>query len=207
MHVADFADFLQTILLLVFPNYSLGQGIIDMYENSKVNKICVKAQKMCRSFPNPCCRYAQVKETKPCGNDFDCLYWNEDYWTWQKPGLSRFVFIMLVQCVLQLVCLIIYEAGVWRRFRYFIKRVDVSKSFEKQLAIEKFYGDIDKDSDVVDEENRIRKLSNLENNQEMFYTNNLTKYYEDFKAVKGISFSIKNSECFGLLGELIESSA
>lgn len=36
--------------------------------------------------------------------------------------------------------------------------------------------------------------------EEIFIVNGLTKYYSGFMAVKGISFSMKKAECFGLLG-------
>lgn len=67
--------------------------------------------------------------------------------------------------------------------------------------MEKLYGDVEKDSDVLEEEERIAQNSTFDDqNSEIFLANKLTKSYSNFKAVKGISFAIKNSECFGLLG-------
>jgi ABC-type glutathione transport system ATPase component len=71
---------------------------------------------------------------------------------------------------------------------------------DQQIEIEKLYGDIEKDSDVLDEENRISKLNDDLIKQEIFIANKLSKNYENFMAVKGISFGMKDSECFGLLG-------
>jgi len=70
----------------------------------------------------------------------------------------------------------------------------------QQIEIEKLYGDIGKDSDVIDEENRISKMNDDLKKQEIFIVDKLSKNYENFMAVKGISFGMKDSECFGLLG-------
>jgi len=37
-------------------------------------------------------------------------------------------------------------------------------------------------------------------NKEIFIVDSLKKVYSNFMAVKGISFGMRNSECFGLLG-------
>jgi len=89
----------------------------------------------------------------------------------------------------------------------FNKKRDIPESEEiaEQLEMERAYGDIKKDEDVVDEERRIAELVQSgeyksAGNQEIFIVDGLTKYYSGFMAVKGISFSMKQSECFGLLG-------
>ena len=74
---------------------------------------------------------------------------------------------------------------------------------KQQASVEELFGDIPKDSDVIEEENRIslmNKTINDNNNSEIFIVDKLTKHYSDFMAVKGISFAIGGSECFGLLG-------
>lgn len=76
----------------------------------------------------------------------------------------------------------------------------------QQLAIELEYGDISKDEDVSNEETRISELVNSgshknESCKEIFIIDRLAKHYAGgFMAVKGISFSLQQSECFGLLG-------
>jgi ATP-binding cassette subfamily A (ABC1) protein 3 len=72
-------------------------------------------------------------------------------------------------------------------------------SNEQQLELEREYGDITKDEDVIKEENRIsEKIINPA--EEIYVVDGLTKYFSNFMAVKGISFTLKPSECFGLLG-------
>jgi len=95
-----------------------------------------------------------------------------------------------------------------RKIKYLIKSIFMKKDnslriLQNQLLMEEQYGDIKKDSDVINEEIRISNMNGLAqsaNKQEIFIINQLTKYYQNFMAVKGISFSIGSSECFGLLG-------
>ena len=74
-------------------------------------------------------------------------------------------------------------------------------NIEQQIEKEQFFGDIDKDSDVVEEEHRIENAIQNNNCSELFAVDKLVKHYsKKFVAVKGISFGINSSECFGLLG-------
>ena len=173
----------------------MGQSLIDMQDNFEILKVCRDGSLFCRSEPNPCCRYAQLKVDKPCGN-LDCFYWNENVWSWDKPGLSRFVFFMLIQFVLQFALLLCIETGYLRRVQYslFPKR--------KCLKQVRVVGDMSKDSDVIEEENKIAAMGS-NSTDTLFKVNSLTKNYSDFAAVRGISFSLNHSECFGLLGNLM----
>ena len=63
------------------------------------------------------------------------------------------------------------------------------------LRNEENSGDIPKDEDVMIEEERIAN-----DKTDFFCIDHLTKHYSSFMAVKGISFGIKEGECFGLLG-------
>lgn len=180
---------------------------MDIYDNYQTVKACKSAVKLCRIYPNPCCRYLDTNLGKPCGSDYDCLFWNESSWTWQKPGLLKFITFMLLQSVIQFLILFLYESGHLRKLRYFLAKIkfisekNESKILKNQLVMEKLYEDVEKDSDVLEEEERIAQNSTInDQNSEIFLANKLTKSYSNFKAVKGISFAIKNSECFGLLG-------
>ena len=172
-----------------------------MYENYQTIEACSDIEYICEKAPNPCCRYANINMTNPC--DGDCLYWSKNYWIWEKPGLLRYVVFMLLQCLIQFLFLFLYELGYLRKLSYLF--TSHNKSNEMTMSIhqsqmEELYGDIPKDTDVIEEENRISNIRIEDNNKEIFIVDKLTKYYDDFMAVKGISFTIANSECFGLLG-------
>lgn len=160
-----------------------------MYDNYENLKICQDGWYGCRYEANPCCRYAKnLKREKACGN-FDCLYWNSDYWSWQKPGLLRFAFFMFLQFLAHIVILLLIETS-------FIKKFNCKKP-KKSLKFEC----LEKESDVECEENRIKKtISNLNSSTDTLIIHDLCKSYSDFLAVKRISFGVKTHECFGLLG-------
>jgi ATP-binding cassette subfamily A (ABC1) protein 3 len=203
--ISHIAEFFQNIFLILFPNYAMGQGISDLFDNYKTINICKENQKYCKVFPNACCRYRPAKILKPCG-DLDCLYWNENYWSWEKPGIMKFVVFMLLHFLVQFFILFLIEANLLRNIRYMFSRRGEETKKQKQIneqqsRLEKEYGDLSKDSDVCDEEDRVANLRETSlKNQEIFMVDSLKKKYANFMAVKGISFGMKSSECFGLLG-------
>ena len=117
----------------------------------------------------------------------------------------KFVVFMLVHFLVQIFILFLIESNLLRNIRYMLSRKGESKKQkqinEQQSQLEKEYGDLSKDSNVCDEETRVAGLrENDLKKQEIFIVDNLKKNYGNFMAVKGISFGMKSSECFGLLG-------
>lgn len=174
-----------------------------MYGNYQAIKTCKDYTYLCSYAKNPCCRYINKGTTDPCGGS-DCLYWNIDYWSWEKPGLLKLIICMLGQFLVQTLILVFLETGIFKRVRYFflgcLQRSNKQIDNAEQILNEKLYGDISKDSDVILEEKRIKKIQTQSDYKEVLVVDNLTKHYDDFIAVKGISFSMKHSQCFGLLG-------
>jgi hypothetical protein len=176
-----------------------------MYENYQAIDACrdFSDKEICESAEgiNPCCRYQNQNMTNPCGQ-YDCIYFSTNYWGFEKPGLLRYLICMIAQCLIQFLFLFLYETGYLRKIKYLISNHKMSKEKElilsmNQSQIEELYGDIKKDSDVIDEEDKISKMTP---SSKVFIIDKLTKYYDDFMAVKGISFAISDAECFGLLG-------
>lgn len=172
-----------------------------MYSNHQAIETCKNITYVCSYFKNPCCRYANQGQEDPCG-ETDCLYWNENYWSWEKPGILRLVVCMLVQFVVQMTFLLCLEKGLFKKLKYWLLRSTQVDNTD-QVMNEKLFGDTRKDSDVIKEENRIDRMNGQRKDEnEIFIANKLVKHYKNFKAVKGISFVMKKAECFGLLGKL-----
>ena len=177
--------------------------MIDLYNNYQFRNVCIDYVELCAYVKNPCCINFNKSDPNPCGT-FDCFVWNDNYFAWEKPGLLRFFVFLPIQFILGFSIVLLYEAGTLRKFFYTLKNLfgtsDVGITSEQEET-ERLYGDLKKDSDVIDEEKRIEELvKRKEQHNEMFVVNHLTKYYSKFMAVKGISFSVDSSECFGLLG-------
>lgn len=143
----------------------------------------------------------------PCGEN-QCLSWTKNILSWNDKGILKYYVFMLLQFVVQFTILVLYDSGIIRSvfYKIFNKKRDMPRVEEaQQLEMERAYGDIKKDEDVINEEMRIAELVRsrqhlTESNKEIFIVDGLTKYYSGFMAVKGISFSLKQAECFGLLG-------
>ena len=113
----------------------------------------------------------------------------------------KFVFFMIIHIFVQFFVLFLIESNFVRKLMYKLRKTNENKQKTidaQQSELEKLYGDLEKDSDVCDEEKRVTCLSSQD--QEIFIARNLKKKYSNFTAVKGISFGMKSSECFGLLG-------
>lgn len=136
--------------------------------------------------------------------------WTDNLLTWQRPGLLRFFVFLPLQFFIQFSIVLLIESGYFRWLAYKIRHVTsrgrgVVQVNLQQLEIEEEYGDTRKDNDVIEEEQRIANLvgsREFENDsaREIFIVDALTKHYSQFMAVKGISFALRRSECFGLLG-------
>jgi len=144
------------------------------------------------------------------------LKWTTSVLDWEKPGVGRFLFFMPAQFLVLFTIVLFYEAGWFRQFAYNLKQLVTHKSNknveeDKHILIgsnsivdideEEAFQDIPKDIDVTNEEKRIKDMLELGHlYSETFVLDQLKKYYGKFMAVKGISFTLKQSECFGLLG-------
>lgn len=209
LDLIDVSNILEWIFLIIFPNFSIGQSLADFYNNYQVAKICSNITELCPYFPNPCCNHYNPSDPNRCGNGTSCYFWTNDFLTWTRPGLLRFFTFMPLQFIVQFGLVLLYEAGYLRWLAYKIWFVTRKRALTEidpqQVAMEEEYGDIRKDEDVAREERRIGELVlsgefRNESSKEIFIADALTKYYSGFMAVKGISFSLKRSECFGLLG-------
>lgn len=143
---------------------------------------------------------------KRCGESEYCLDWTRDILSWHSRGLLKFFLFMVIQSVVYYAILILIESGMIRSIYYrFLSSSPSSAEMEKQLEMEQNYGDIKKDDDVLNEEARIDELVRSreyknESSKEVLIVDRMTKHFSGFMAVKGVSFSLKQSECFGLLG-------
>lgn len=175
-----------------------------MYSNDNVLKVCKAGQEACPFVPNPCCLYYNTTNPNKCGPNGleDCFDFQENYLSWEKPGIGRMFVFLSLQFIVMFASVLIYEAGIFRMITYFLMKPFKSAKQLPQANTdeEESFGDISKDEDVVAEEKRISKLGVRRDNKEIFVIDGLTKYYGNFMAVKGISFTVQKAECFGLLG-------
>lgn len=188
---------------------SYRQGLADLYMNYQTRNICQNVTQICPIYPNPCCINYNPSDPNRCGNGTDCFVWTESFMAWERPGLLRFFVFMPIQFLVMFGFILIYDAGYLRWFylRFLPKSSpkERSETYQDQMQLEREYGDIRKDDDVINEERRISNMISSreyesDSCKEIFVVDNLAKTYSGFMAVKGISFSLRHAECFGLLG-------
>jgi len=144
-----------------------------------------------------CCdtKWSVPEEYAICGEDFvynemnmtvhDCVeessYWNFD----NQKGINIDIIIL---CINALICWVILA---------FIETNLIKKGFIKLM--ECFYGSTVSTPAIIDDDVQNEKESIYLNNN-MMKVINLTKKFRKFDAVRGLTFGVREKECFGLLG-------
>ncbi|KAL3876097.1 hypothetical protein ACJMK2_033975 [Sinanodonta woodiana] len=165
---------LEWIFLVLLPQYCLGQGLEDFYSNYRFLNICqplFRSELICIFQPNPCCTYS----TGECG-ELGCVYFTEDFLSWEANGIGRMLVFLFIQCILYFVILFVIEGNIFQKLWYHITG---SKSIPLKSLTEDA-GLVQEDDDVARERSRL--------------------YYDSHLAVNHISVGIPEGECFGLLG-------
>lgn len=136
-----------------------------------------------------------------CGDN--CFDFVENYLTWESPGIGKYLVFMAMQCVVYFVFIFLVESGSLNRFFYFITNIGGSSVGTSAAdRHEQGYGEEEEDSDVREERERVNNttLNNLMKTDSLIIRN-ISKNYDNLKAVKNISVGVSPQECFGLLGQ------
>ncbi|ODN05940.1 ATP-binding cassette sub-family A member 3 [Orchesella cincta] len=174
LHLGYIADILNKIFL-IFPNYALGMGIVQLSTNYQLSKQCpnYNLDFLCPAFPNSFC----------------CAKLKSNFLDWDPSGVGRNVVYLLVSFVFYFAILFMYEG----RHKEVANDSSDEDDLEDEIGLE--------DSDVIAENQRIRS-TNLKDlcQSNNLVLRNLTKYYSNFLAVDKVNLGVKKGECFGLLG-------
>ncbi|XP_059176010.1 phospholipid-transporting ATPase ABCA3-like [Physella acuta] len=193
---------LEWIFLVVFPNFCLSQGLLQVYQNYQNLDICRPVYERnngtyCDSDSvvfNICC-------PEHCGDT--CLYYNQNYLGWEKSGVGRMLVFLVIQGCVMWTLIFLSEYGILQKLQYMMsssqQAINVSsKNYTSQMSRDSV---VQEDEDVAKERERIDSTpqSTLIRSDKLVLKN-LTKYYDDFRAVDHLSVGIPAGECFGLLG-------
>ncbi|GFR10884.1 ATP-binding cassette sub-family A member 3 [Trichonephila clavata] len=186
----------------IFPTFSFAQGMSNLFGIAFYNAYCESVpyedlQFNCYSSTmdqhNPlfkCCKNV-------CGDN--CLK-PENIFTWDKSACGRDLFFLFIDgCIYFSILLLLETRFMGAFFRAAKSRVmSLRKSMIGQIMEE----NINQDSDVLAEEERVRNLTatHLGTGGEALLVSGLTKVYRNFYAVNRLTFGIHPEECFGLLG-------
>ncbi|XP_065652513.1 phospholipid-transporting ATPase ABCA3 isoform X3 [Hydra vulgaris] len=197
LNLLDVANILKWVFL-VLPNYCLGQGIIDIFNNYQYNTIFDKALQMCidklgKKSEELCASIVKDMFEK------QSVTFQTNYLSWYNPGIGRYLVFMVVQAVVFFALVLFIEYRVLKRFISIITSLFFYKNQKEHLVKPGFQ----LDEDVLMEQIRTNQgdTSNC-----VLKLNGLTKVYgskfgEEFLAVDNISLGIQYGECFGLIGQ------
>ncbi|GFT89233.1 ATP-binding cassette sub-family A member 3 [Nephila pilipes] len=194
------ADVLDYIFAVFIPNYDLGRAIGNLYQNQQFNKFCNREdfQFACEFEIPPAFAYV-----KPCCKgkcDSFCIPWQENYFSFDSPGIGKQLIFFAIQAVAFTSLLVLCEKNFLRYLKYKIKGHKITPSSVPTLS-EAIEVEAIEDDDVRSERLKIQNTSL----PDLFLGNHLiikevTKQYGSFVAVNKLSFGVRKGECFGLLG-------
>ncbi|XP_072125690.1 phospholipid-transporting ATPase ABCA3 [Mobula birostris] len=169
-------------VFLVLPNYCLGHGLSEFYQNYLLIGVCTSspvAQYLCETFN---------------------ITYQMNYFSWEHPGIGRIIAALAIQGVAFVALLFLVEFSVFRMLSSCIRRT----FWRKKLApiIDAMAPHTVEDDDVMVERMKIEESPTIQLDKPLVLKE-LSKVYpgkESTIAVNRISLAVSRGECFGLLG-------
>ncbi|XP_059047165.1 phospholipid-transporting ATPase ABCA1-like [Achroia grisella] len=183
LDTAHAADIMDTILQF-FPLYSFVTALRSLSAVSITEHTCLMACDYLEAVINvqECnMQYLCENRTSAC-----CIRENP-YFEWESPGVLRYLVVILSSGAVFWILLMIVEYRLFQKVFTFTKKappIDVNTL----------------DNDVVDEARHVEQVKGSDLGRHSLVASGLTKYYGKHLAVNQVSFTVSESECFGLLG-------
>jgi len=217
LNLLDVADFLKWVFL-IFPNYNLGQGVIDIFNNYNLIKTYDDAVQMCVDLgrkkspttPPDIIRKFCIQMVDKMFNDQSQIpHFERNYLSWTTPGIGRYLIFLALEGFVFFGIVLMIESGYFRWVHLLSEWI--STTFYRTLkscsmgTVTMVYtdGHVRLDSDVINEQTRIRNQEYGSNNvlvlKELCKTFNTSE--GPLKAVDNLSLGVPHGECFGLLGQ------
>ena len=139
---------------LVLPNYCLGQGLTDIFNNYNALDFFNKAVDMClHSKLHPTKAECKKFIREYGGNQ---LEFQENYLSWDNPGIGRYLVFLALEGIVFYSLLLLIEYGVFNRLTGIFRRSfsTVGLRSEESLVAE--------DDDVLEEKRRVMSSENMD---------------------------------------------
>ena len=136
---------------LVLPNYCLGQGLTDIFNNYNALDFFNKALDMCLRFESPATCEKRIREYFGSQLEFQ-----ENYLSWDNPGIGRYLVFLALEGIVFYSLLLLIEYGVFNRLTGIFRRSfsTVGLRSEESLVAE--------DDDVLEEKRRVMSSENMD---------------------------------------------
>eukprot|EP00040_Diaphanoeca_grandis_P001266 m.17961 g.17961 ORF g.17961 m.17961 type:complete len:1760 (+) comp11765_c0_seq1:218-5497(+) len=164
-------------VFMILPNYCFGQSLMNLYE-----------------------KYTAYEFAKSSGYDFSSNI-NDDWFSWDDPGVGRYLVAMAIETVGFTVFLFLVEKRVFISFKNTLFSCLNGKKERAMLN-----GGMD--SDIIEENARVGQImqNGVTNSENLMVIDKIGKVYQSSmtappkRAVRDLSLAVRGNECFGLLG-------
>ncbi|XP_043832232.1 phospholipid-transporting ATPase ABCA3-like [Dromiciops gliroides] len=169
-------------IFLLLPNHSLGMCISSFYTNFETKKYCTSSA--------TAALHCQISN----------LEYEDDFYTWETPGIGKFMTSLVVSGFLFFILLLFIETNIPWRLNILISHLFRARNWAQVHSKESV---LPKDQEVEDERKKIEESLPELLRTTPLVVKQLTKVYGSrvpFLAVNRISLTVQKGECFGLLG-------
>lgn len=174
-------------IFMLFPPYSLARSLSNTDVLGRTTQLCNEA---CNLFPVCTSLDLICKLEIPLFANLKQCCDIPDVFSYDKRAIGKNVTSLGIMGLLFFVILFMIE---YRALDWIIYRKKVPSNIPETE-------DDVMDSDVFNEKQRIKAMSHMEISQQNLVLRNVTKYYNDFRAVNQLCVGVEQGECFGLLG-------
>lgn len=103
---------------------------------------------------------------------------NTNYYDWESPGIGRNVFFSTVVGIVLCAVVLLIEYRVFAQIRYKVQ--------QRKRPLPP-YSDTPEDSDIIEEKERVARLTPEQITNTSLVVKGITKYYQNFLAVNNLS--------------------
>lgn len=193
LDLEDVADGLKWAFL-VLPNYCLGQGISDIFNNYNTLRL---VDQECHSKA----KFLPLADCEKMAKEFlgPKLKFQTNYLAWDNPGIGRYLVFLALEGIVFYSLVLLIEYGAFSACARFFKRL---RAFSANVIVSQDSHSAD-DDDVLEEKERVMRSTDkddvlvIRELSKVFYGNGRRS---PLVAVDSLSLGVPMNECFGLLG-------
>ena len=152
LHLLDVANALKWAFL-VLPNYCLGQGLTDIFNNYNALDYFNKTLDRCLHIK----LHLTKAECKKLTREYDSqLEFQENYLSWDNPGIGRYLVFLALEGIVFYSLVLLIEYGVFNRLTGILRRSSSTVGLRSEES------SVAEDDDVLEEKRRVMSSENMD---------------------------------------------